>query len=335
MVTTSNNVSELAALRQEIAELRAEMRSVLEHQRARDELMEELTPILKEVLQVGTEKLAVLEQRGYFAFGRAGLDVVDRVVTGFTPEDVTALGENVVRILQTVRGMTQPAVLAIADEATRAVEDAQGGEPMSWRGLLHASRDEDVQRGLATMVAVLRRVGQAAHRGAGSRKEGSERLRQMLAPSRRKDAVTTTPPPPRPAPLAARPLNEHLAPSRKPADFCEARPVKGDRPAKGPVISLPGVTLDAEGFLADANAWNQDVAVQMARALNMPALTETHWKVIEFARKEFAETGKSPNVRRLSVGSGVGVKELYALFPDAPGKTAARVAGIPKPGGCL
>ena len=42
-----------------------------------------------------------------------------------------------------------------------------------------------------------------------------------------------------------------------------------------------------------------------------------------------------PTVRVLGKTSGVSVKELYQLFPKGPAKVAARVAGIPKPRGCI
>jgi tRNA 2-thiouridine synthesizing protein E len=31
----------------------------------------------------------------------------------------------------------------------------------------------------------------------------------------------------------------------------------------------------------------------------------------------------------------VSTKELYALFPKAPARTVAKIAGTPKPAGCL
>ena len=40
-------------------------------------------------------------------------------------------------------------------------------------------------------------------------------------------------------------------------------------------------------------------------------------------------------VRALGKTSGVTVKELYQLFPKGPAKIAAKVAGIPKPKGCI
>ena len=37
----------------------------------------------------------------------------------------------------------------------------------------------------------------------------------------------------------------------------------------------------------------------------------------------------------LGKASGVSIKELYELFPKGPAKVAARIAGIPKPRGCI
>jgi TusE/DsrC/DsvC family sulfur relay protein len=58
-------------------------------------------------------------------------------------------------------------------------------------------------------------------------------------------------------------------------------------------------------------------------------------QVIHFMRKEYAEKGTGPTVRVLGKTSGVSVKELYQLFPKGPAKVAAKIAGIPKPRGCI
>ena len=64
-------------------------------------------------------------------------------------------------------------------------------------------------------------------------------------------------------------------------------------------------------------------------------LSDRHWVVIRFMRKEYEEKGTGPTVRVLGKTSGVSVKELYELFPKGPAKTAAKIAGIPKPRGCV
>ena len=50
---------------------------------------------------------------------------------------------------------------------------------------------------------------------------------------------------------------------------------------------------------------------------------------------EYFEKGTGPTVRMLGKTSGVSVKQLYQLFPKGPAKTAAKIAGIPKPRGCI
>jgi dissimilatory sulfite reductase related protein len=95
------------------------------------------------------------------------------------------------------------------------------------------------------------------------------------------------------------------------------------------------VTLNDEGFFEDANQWTEDMAPELARAEGIDELTDQHWQVIHYMRKEYFEKGTGPTVRALGKSSGVSVKELYQLFPKGPAKLAAKVAGIPKPRGCI
>ena len=64
-------------------------------------------------------------------------------------------------------------------------------------------------------------------------------------------------------------------------------------------------------------------------------LTPRHWQVVNFMRQEYFEKGTGPTVRALGKTSGVSIKELYQLFPKGPAKLAAKIAGIPKPRGCI
>ncbi len=95
------------------------------------------------------------------------------------------------------------------------------------------------------------------------------------------------------------------------------------------------VDLNDEGFFVDPSQWTREIAVELARNEGIDPLTPQHWQVIDFMRKEFAEKGTGPTVRVLGKTSGVSVKELYLLFPKGPAKVAARIAGIPKPKGCI
>ncbi len=101
--------------------------------------------------------------------------------------------------------------------------------------------------------------------------------------------------------------------------------------------TIAGVTVDVneEGFLTEPSQWNEDVAREIARNEGIDELTDRHWIVIEFMRSQYFEKGTGPTVRVLGKTSGVSVKELYQLFPKGPAKVAAKVAGIPKPRGCI
>ncbi len=100
-------------------------------------------------------------------------------------------------------------------------------------------------------------------------------------------------------------------------------------------IAGVNVDVDAEGFLTDPKQWTEAIAQAIAKEGGVPELTERHWLVVNFMRKRFLDTGSAPSIRSLGKESGVPIKELYQLFPKGPSKLAAKIAGIPKPRGCI
>ena len=104
-----------------------------------------------------------------------------------------------------------------------------------------------------------------------------------------------------------------------------------------PTATLDGVqvAVNDEGFFEDPDQWTDAMAPELARAEGIDELTDQHWQVIHFMRAEYLEKGTGPTVRVLGKTSGVSVKELYQLFPKGPAKVAAKIAGIPKPRGCI
>ncbi len=95
------------------------------------------------------------------------------------------------------------------------------------------------------------------------------------------------------------------------------------------------IQLDADGHLANRNDWNENMARELAAQEGIPELTPQHWAVINFMRKVFEKEGDAPSIRRLTKESGVDTKALYQLFPKGPAKRAAKIAGLPKPKGCI
>jgi len=100
-------------------------------------------------------------------------------------------------------------------------------------------------------------------------------------------------------------------------------------------IELTNVARNEEGFFLDPSQWSEAMVPALAAQEGIGALTDRHWQVIRFMRSEYLENGTGPTVRVLGKASGVSIKELYELFPKGPAKVAARIAGIPKPRGCI
>jgi len=95
------------------------------------------------------------------------------------------------------------------------------------------------------------------------------------------------------------------------------------------------VDVDDEGFMTNRAQWTQTIGEAIAREEGIAALTPAHWKVIEFMQKEAQETGQAPTVRKITKSGLITTKELYDIFPGGPAKKAAKIAGLPKPVGCV
>lgn len=95
------------------------------------------------------------------------------------------------------------------------------------------------------------------------------------------------------------------------------------------------VDVDLEGYLTNSQEWNEAIAQALAAQEGLPALTDAHWQVIRFMRQVYAAKGDGPSIRQITRESGVDTKTLYQLFPNGPGKKAAKIAGIPKPSSCV
>jgi tRNA 2-thiouridine synthesizing protein E len=77
------------------------------------------------------------------------------------------------------------------------------------------------------------------------------------------------------------------------------------------------------------------VAQDFALTEGVEALTPDHWKVIHYLRNYYLEFGIAPMVRKVCKETGFKLKEIYDLFPSGPAKGACKLAGLPKPTGCV
>ena len=102
------------------------------------------------------------------------------------------------------------------------------------------------------------------------------------------------------------------------------------------LINGSEVETDDEGYLLEPDLGDESPTV-IAAAEGI-ALTDAHWKVIEYMRDSYREHGHSPNFRAMlkevaEIDPALDNKTLYDLFPMGPAKQGARIAGLPKPFG--
>jgi TusE/DsrC/DsvC family sulfur relay protein len=105
-----------------------------------------------------------------------------------------------------------------------------------------------------------------------------------------------------------------------------------------PTIDCGGRQLDVneEGFLIHPEQWDEELATFLARAEEgLETLTDEHWAVIRFIRSHFEETHGAPMVRAVCKATGLPLKRVYELFPSGPARGACKLAGLPKPDGCV
>ena len=93
--------------------------------------------------------------------------------------------------------------------------------------------------------------------------------------------------------------------------------------------------VDEDGFLQDPDLWNDDVARDFMSTEGIGELTDDHWKVIHYIRNYYLQFGIAPMVRKVCKQTGFTLKEIYNLFPSGPAKGACKLAGLPKPTGCV
>lgn len=93
--------------------------------------------------------------------------------------------------------------------------------------------------------------------------------------------------------------------------------------------------VDEDGFMQEPDQWNEEVAAALATTEGVDELTEDHWKLVNYLREYYLEFGVAPMIRKLCKKTGFKLKEVYELFPSGPAKGACKVAGLPKPTGCV
>jgi uncharacterized protein YjgD (DUF1641 family) len=160
--------ADLTRLLKKIARAAPYIEQMLDQLDGVKDMLDVAGPISKSAFGRAEDVLDLAERKGYFAFARGGMRIVDNVVTSFSEDDIKQLGNNIVLILRTVKEMTQPEVMNfLRTTVTSAEAELDVPVDASYRALLGQMRDPSVRRGLALTLRMLSSIGAQAGSQAG------------------------------------------------------------------------------------------------------------------------------------------------------------------------
>lgn len=109
-------------------------------------------------------------------------------------------------------------------------------------------------------------------------------------------------------------------------------------------LEVNGVAIetDDDGYLVNLDDWSEDVANKLAEAEEIK-MAEEHWSVVNFLREYYDDYQIAPAVKVLTkaiakerdMDKKAASEFLYGLFPSGPALQACKIAGLPKPTGCV
>ncbi len=95
------------------------------------------------------------------------------------------------------------------------------------------------------------------------------------------------------------------------------------------------IEIDEDGFIQEPDKWNKEVAEDLAKTEDAYPMNEEAWKVVNYLRDYYIKYEIAPPIRMITKQTKIDLKKIYELFPGGPAKGACKVAGLPKPTGCV
>ncbi|MFM1874319.1 MAG: hypothetical protein RL266_56 [Bacteroidota bacterium] len=93
------------------------------------------------------------------------------------------------------------------------------------------------------------------------------------------------------------------------------------------------VNVNAEGYMTDLSQWTREIALEIAKNEEV-IMTDKCWEVITWIQEQYRNDNPL-TIRKVGKSGITDIKEFYELFPNGPLKKASKIAGIPKPVGCI
>jgi TusE/DsrC/DsvC family sulfur relay protein len=95
------------------------------------------------------------------------------------------------------------------------------------------------------------------------------------------------------------------------------------------------IDIDEDGFIQEPDKWCPSVAEDLAKGEKAYPMSDDHWRVVNYIRDYYLNYQIAPPIRMLIKRTGIDLKTIYRLFPGGPAHSACKIAGLPKPTGCV
>lgn len=124
------------------------------------DFLEDFGPISKSLSKDLMNKLDEFDRKGYFEFMKEAQEILDNIVTSFTVDDVKALSDNIVTILNTVKNLTQPDMLTAINNAVNVYKklDIEIKEDVSLLKLIKELNTPETKKALFYSIQFLKKL---------------------------------------------------------------------------------------------------------------------------------------------------------------------------------
>jgi tRNA 2-thiouridine synthesizing protein E len=94
-------------------------------------------------------------------------------------------------------------------------------------------------------------------------------------------------------------------------------------------------SVDEDGFIDEFDHYCPEWEQWVKTVEGIEEINDEHRLLVKVLRDYYDKNGIAPMVRILSKVTGFKLKHIYELYPSGPGKGACKMAGLPKPTGCV
>ncbi len=125
-----------------------------------NDFVKDVSPILHQVGLDGIKMANEFEQKGYFEFFGASMKIMDNIVSHFDKDDLQALADNIVTILETIKSLTQPDMLKAINSGIVVYKsiDVENVPEYSLFKAMMALNSKEMRRGLGFMITFLKNI---------------------------------------------------------------------------------------------------------------------------------------------------------------------------------